>query len=174
MIARKGLEILLLAAAELVREAEDFFLIIEGDGPLRKNFETMSEKLNLINNVIFVGFSQMDRHAYFLGLSDIVVVPSIDDPWGIVVQEGMLMGKAVCASDAVGSANDMIQDGINGIIFPAGDWRTLATKLKILLQHRTMRVELGEHAKYSSAAWSPKRNIDNLLQRLRKEPSIKL
>jgi len=166
MIARKGLESLLNAASHLIKEGDDFIMIIEGDGPLKYEYEKMANELRLNRNTIFVGFSQMDRHAYLLSVCDIVVVPSIEDPWGIVVQEGMILGKAVCASDAVGSAKDMIQNGINGIIFPAGDWHTLANKLKMLLHNREIRIELGNQAKYTAEGWTPKRNIDNFLRKL--------
>jgi len=166
MIARKGLESLLMAAAQLIKEGACFMMIIEGDGPLKYKYKNMANELNLNRNIIFAGFSQMDRHAYLLSVFDIVVVLSIEDPWGIVVQEGMILGKAVCASDAVGSAKDMIQNGINGIIFPAGDWHTLANKLKMLLHNREIRVELGNQAKYTAEDWTPKRNIDNFLRKL--------
>lgn len=169
MIERKGLEILLMASSQLLKEGENFFLIIEGDGPLKHRYEEMTVKLKLGNNSIFVGFSQMDRHAHLLSVSDIVVVPSTEDPWGIVVHEGMLMGKAVCASDAVCSANDRIQNGVNGIVFPSGDWFTLAKMLKILLHDREMRLDLGRHAKVAAEFWSPNRNVEALLSHLKQK-----
>jgi len=167
MIERKGLEILLRASAKLLKEGSDFFLIIEGDGPLKQKFENMANELELNDHLIFVGFSQMDRHAYLLSKSDIVVVPSTEDPWGIVVHEGMLLEKAVCASDAVCSARDIIQHGINGIIFPSGDSQTLAQELKTLLANRETRFELGRRAKETAEYWSPKRNVEALLLHLR-------
>jgi glycosyltransferase involved in cell wall biosynthesis len=172
MIERKGLEILLMASSQLLKEGEDFFLIIEGDGPLKHRYEKMADELNLNDNVIFVGFSQMDRHAYLLSVSDIVVVPSTEEPWGIVVHEGMLMGKAVCASDAVCAARDRIQHGINGILFPSGDWSTLVNELKTLLHDREMRLALGNKAKDTAEYWSPKKNVDALLAHLKQKNNV--
>jgi len=169
MIERKGLGVLLKAASQLLKENEDYFLIIEGDGPLKHKYENMATALNLNENVIFVGFSQMDRHAYLLSIADIVVVPSTEDPWGIVVHEGMLMEKAVCASDAVCSARDRIQNGTNGIIFPSGDWHILSSELKTLLHNSEMRLRLGKHAKVTAEYWSPKRNVDALLSHLKQK-----
>ena len=166
MIERKGLEMLLRASAQLLNEGDDFFLIIEGTGPLKQKYENMANELNLNDNAIFVGFSQMDRHAYLLSISDVVVVPSTEDPWGIVVHEGMLLEKAVCASDAVCSARDRIVHGTNGVIFPSGDWATLACELKTLLHNREMRLALGKHAKDTAEYWSPNRNVDALLSHL--------
>ncbi len=166
MIERKGLDILLRASARLLKEDIDFFLIIEGDGPLKQKYENMANELELNDHLIFIGFSQMDRHAYLLSISDIVVVPSTEDPWGIVVHEGMLMGKSVCASDAVCSARDRIQHGINGILFPSGDWVKLAYELNILIHNRDKRLALGCCAKETAECWTPKRNVYALLSHL--------
>jgi len=171
MIERKGLGILLSAVAQLLKEDIDFLLIIEGDGPLKHKYETMTKELNLNEHVIFVGFSQMDRHAYLLSISNIVVVPSTEDPWGIVVHEGMLMGKAVCASDAVCSARDLIQDGVNGLLFPSGDWAALKSKLKTIIYNHEMRFSLGKKAKTTAEYWTPKRNVNNLLSYLKQHYS---
>lgn len=82
-IPRKGLQTLLRAIAKIRNEVGEFLLIVEGDGPLRNQYEEMVRDLELNTNVLFVGFRQMDEHAYLLSKSDIVVVPSLRDPWGI-------------------------------------------------------------------------------------------
>jgi len=163
MIERKGLEILMRALQKLQKEKEDVFLIAEGEGPLKKKYEMLAIELGLKDKICFVGFSQMDRHAYFLSIADIVVVPSIYDPWGIVVHEGMLMGKAVCASDAVVSAGEMIVNGINGFIFASGNWNELANMLKRLLEDQYLGQKLGMAAEKTAALWSPKRNVESFL-----------
>ena len=82
------------------------------------------------------------------------------------------MGKAVCASDAVCAARDRIQHGINGILFPSGDWSTLVNELKTLLHDREMRLALGNKAKDTAEYWSPKKNVDALLAHLKQKNNV--
>jgi glycosyltransferase involved in cell wall biosynthesis len=163
LIARKGLDLLLRAAEQLKRENEAFFLIVEGEGPLRHAYERLALELGLAESCVFVGFRQMDEHAYLLSVADIVVVPSTEDPWGIVVHEGMLLGKPVCASDAVGSAIDRITPGENGLLFPSGNWRQLSQDLQLLLHDEDLRRRMGHSAKRVAEQRSPGSNVRSFL-----------
>ena len=49
------------------------------------------------------------------------VLPSLMEPWGLVINEVMNAGRAVIVSDQVGAAADLVRDGDNGFVFPAGD-----------------------------------------------------
>lgn len=108
------------------------YLVIEGEGPKRNEYEALAADFKIIDKCFFVGFRQMDEHIGLLSISDIVVVPSYYDPWGLVVHEGMLMAKPVIASDRVGAAIDRIEHEKNGFIFPAGDLYKLSWLIKFL------------------------------------------
>jgi len=166
LIERKGLGILLQAVAHLRQYNDNFFLIIEGDGPLRKLYEKQSSQLGLSDIIRFLGFRQMHEHAILLSIADIIVVPSTEDPWGIVVHEGMLLGKTVCASDAVGAAIDRIESGMNGFIFRSQDWRSLSEILEFLLSNDTLRQRIGEAAKETASIWNAERNVRHLAKRI--------
>ncbi len=159
LIERKGLGVLLQAVAHLRQYNDDFFLIIEGGGPLRQSYEKRCGQLGIEDAIRFLGFRQMQEHAILLSIADIIVVPSIEDPWGIVVHEGMLLGKAVCASDAVGAAADRIRSGVNGFIFRSGDWRSLSETLGFLLSNDTVRQRVGKTAEETASLWSVERNV---------------
>ena len=68
--------------------------------------------------------------------ADVLVLPSVRtatfvEPWGLVVNEAMLQSTPVVASDAVGAvAGGLVRDGTTGLVFPAGDARALAARLK--------------------------------------------
>jgi glycosyltransferase involved in cell wall biosynthesis len=53
--------------------------------------------------------------------ADALVLPSDLEPWAVVVQEAMAAGLAVISSDVVGAAFELVQDGVSGRIFPAGN-----------------------------------------------------
>jgi glycosyltransferase involved in cell wall biosynthesis len=101
----------------------------------------------------------------FLGLADVVVVPSIAtrafrEPWALVANEAMHQGTPVIATDAVGAAaGGLVRDGRNGLVVPAGDVGALAAALTRLRDDRGLRASLGAAARrdvapYTFEAWA--------------------
>ena len=164
LIHRKGLDVLLRAISSFDKEGKLVFLIIEGEGLLREEYKRLSEDLGIDKNCKFVGFKQMSEHSSLLAISDIVVVPSIHDNWGIVVHEGQLMGKPVIASNRVGSAIDRISHGENGYIFEAGDHLQLAYWLKLLSNDKQLRECIGNNARLTAERYSPEHNVELFLK----------
>jgi glycosyltransferase involved in cell wall biosynthesis len=54
-------------------------------------------------------------------LSDVLVLPSDHEPWALVINEAAAAGLAIVSSNVVGAAAELVRDGVNGRIFPAGD-----------------------------------------------------
>jgi glycosyltransferase involved in cell wall biosynthesis len=164
MIARKGLSSLLEALA--INKAKNpsvaWVLWVAGDGPLLGEYQKQADVLGLGQHVRFLRFLQMTLHTLLLRKSSIVVIPSLADAWGIVVDEGMQLGKVVVASNAVGSAVDRIQSESNGILFSAGNVHELAKYLEVAISSLDVRKMLGDNAAMSSRDFSPKRNVANL------------
>ena len=62
-----------------------------------------------------------------------LVLPSVFEPWGLVINEAMNAGRAVVVSDQVGCGPDLVRSGENGYVFPAGDIAGLRQALVNLL-----------------------------------------
>jgi glycosyltransferase involved in cell wall biosynthesis len=168
MIQRKGLDTLLAALQNLKKQGFPFFLLAEGSGPMHRHYQDEAARLGLSGDCVFLGFCQMDRHAWLLSQADLVVVPSLSDPWGLVVPEAMLMGKAVVASDVVGSAVHHVQHGENGLVFKAGDVTGLGESVARLLQDSAFGARLGRAGQATAQAYSPQRNAAVLFDFLEK------
>lgn len=97
-------------------------VIVAGEGPL-------AAELASVPGLRLVGFQQQDRLIQLLALADAALVPSRREPWGVVVNEALACGCPVIASDVVGAAVDLIIDGVNGRVVPAGDARALAAAI---------------------------------------------
>lgn len=69
------------------------------------------------------------------------------DAWAFVVNEAMYYGNPVIATDAVGSAVDMIQDGKNGFIVPERDSTALYNSMKLILSQDELREKMGKSSK---------------------------
>ncbi len=105
------------------------YLLFAGDGPLRAQLESEAASRGLADDVRFLGFRNQRELPAFYDLCDVFLLPSRREPWGLVVNEAMNAGRAIVASDQVGSAADLVRPGVNGAIVPAGDEAALAAAL---------------------------------------------
>jgi len=126
---RKRCGDLLDAWLKLREQGARSYLVVIGDGEERAAVEARAMGSVFANDVRFLGFkNQTELPAYF-ALCDVFVLPSVDEPWGLVVNEAMDAGRAIVVSDAVGCQADLVEDGVNGRVFPAGDVSALAEAL---------------------------------------------
>jgi glycosyltransferase involved in cell wall biosynthesis len=103
--------------------------------------------------VTFRGF--VDDVPSELAQLDLLVHASIiPEPFGQVVLEGMAAGLPVAAANAGGPA-EVIDDGIDGLLYPPGDADALADRLQLLAGDRELRLRLGRAARESAAEFSP-------------------
>jgi glycosyltransferase involved in cell wall biosynthesis len=113
LIERKGLDVL-LRAFSLVEGGE---LWVAGSGPLREYVSqpaAQDARIHLFGHVGGEALSDLYAQA------DALIVPSLYEPWGLVVHEGLAHGLPVIATDQVGAADDLIETGVNGYVVPAG------------------------------------------------------
>lgn len=167
MIERKGLPSLIAALSAPPEMARDWVLWIEGAGPEIENYIALAGQYGIADRCRFLEFCQYDLHSWLVRSADIVIVPSLQDNWGIVVDEGLQLGKVVISSDATGSGYDRIIDKVNGYIFPAGNSAALSGLLNSLLRNKDERRLIGEAAKSSLGNIRPIDNLNTLLTLIR-------
>ena len=163
MIPRKGLPTLLTALSSKTI-SKKWVLWIEGDGPELSLYQSLAQEHGIQDRCRFLGFCQYDVHSWLIRSADIVVVPSLVDTWGIVVDEGIQLGKAVISSDATGSGYERILDGHNGFIFPAGDDTSLSNILIALIDDKNQRALIGDTAMSGERNLRPADNLETLLK----------
>jgi len=156
MIDRKGLPTL-LHALSVINTDIDWVLWIEGSGPELNRYIALCQRYGLQGRCRFLGFCQYDLHSWLLRSADIIIVPSLEDHWGIVVDEGLQLGKTVISSDATGSGYDRIIDGVNGYLFETGNSSSLAAVLERVLEARDISVESTAQSSLKN-----KKPIDNI------------
>jgi len=101
--------------------------IIGGDGRLRKYHISLTDKLGIRDYVFFPGRTPAEAPLYYVA-SDIVVVPSLREAWGLLATEAMACGKPIIASK-VGGLPGQVIDGYNGFLVPPGDSKAIADKI---------------------------------------------
>ncbi|MCB0467311.1 MAG: glycosyltransferase [Aequorivita sp.] len=109
-------------------ENKDCKLVLVGDGALRKELETLSEKLNISGKVIFTGRKEGRALNNWYTFSQIFVFPSTYERYGAVVNEALLGGCYTLCSDAAGASS--LIDGKNGQLFDPRNEMDFTEKLQ--------------------------------------------
>ena len=132
------------------------YLVYVGDGPERCKLETRAKELGVSDRIRFLGFLNQSQLPSAYRAADLLVLPSLFEPFGLVVNEAMLCGRLVVASDCVGARFDLVRPGETGYVFPAGDVGALAAILREILLDAAKREQMGAAAKRRMETWSPR------------------
>jgi glycosyltransferase involved in cell wall biosynthesis len=153
---KRPLDLLRAFAASAVPGAH---LVFAGEGPLREELKAEARALGLNGRVRFIGFANQTQLPEIYRASDLLVLPSEYEPFGVVVNEAMLCGCPVAVSDRVGAGDDLVSPGQTGFVFPFGNIESLAAILKEALMAPNRLRELGEAARRRMMSWGPSDNI---------------
>jgi len=134
------------------------YLLIVGDGSERAKCE---ERVNAAgeSSVRFLGFQNQSQLARFFDICDVFVLPSVYEPFALVVNEVMNAGKPLIVSDEVGCHPDLVTDGVNGRVFPARNVESLRAAIEDVLQDEAGRREMGRRSLERINRWSFEEDI---------------
>jgi glycosyltransferase involved in cell wall biosynthesis len=139
------------AAAEISRSR----LVFAGDGPLRSAIEAEALALGLSNRVLMLGFVNQSQVPGVYRGSDVMVIASDYDAFGLVVNEAMLCGCVVVASHKVGACRDLIIPNVTGFVFGCGDVHGLAGILRDIFAKPNSVRDISVKARTRMQSWSP-------------------
>jgi glycosyltransferase involved in cell wall biosynthesis len=142
------------------------YLLYIGEGPLRKRLEACAASLSL-SSVRFIGFKNQSELPAFYDLCDVFVMPTVYEPWGLVVNEVMNAGRAVLISDEVGCAPDLVENGVNGLVFHARDVTDLSRALSEILTDPVRLAQMGAKSLERINHWSFEEDVQGLRAALR-------
>lgn len=144
-VSKKGLDILLKAVNILKYEIKqnNFRLLIAGDGEEKEKLLKLSKKLNIDNITDFIGW--INKKEDFFKKIDIFCLPSLHEPFGIVLLEAMKYQIPVIASNTEGP-NEIIKDGFNGILYEKYSYQELAKKLNYMILNNKNMHHLTKNA----------------------------
>jgi glycosyltransferase involved in cell wall biosynthesis len=149
LIDRKGIRPLLDAFSSLERGE----LWIVGDGPLHRDVEAAAWRDPRIR---MPGHLEPDELARLYASADVLVLPSLYEVWGLVVNEAMQFGLPVVVTDQVGAAVDLVVPEVTGAVVPAGSSDFLAEAMRRVGDwSATQRRRCAEVAYEKIDGWSP-------------------
>jgi glycosyltransferase involved in cell wall biosynthesis len=121
----------------------DCNLLIVGDGPLKNELEEKTKNLGIEKNVAFVGF-QNDPYSYITN-SDVIVIPSLFEPFGLVFIEAMALKTPLVAFD-VPAGNELLKNKETGYLVPKFNSTEMAEKIISLLKDPVERERISNNA----------------------------
>lgn len=145
----KNLEILIKAFIALQQNSEatkSWGLIFAGDGPSRSDLEKLTIDSPNPGHILFAGGLPWYRVPEWLAKSDVLILPSISEPWGLVVNEAMVCGMPVIVSKNCGCAEDLLVDGRNGFSFNPLHQSELENSMKFFMQNPDKIVPMGNES----------------------------
>ena len=140
-VPQKGFDVLLRAFAAAALPGHD--LLLAGDGPERPALEAQAAALGLAGRVVFTGRADRPAAVSLFHGCDFFVLPSRQEPQGIVNLEAMAAGKAVLAS-RVGGVPEIVREGETGLLVPGEDVPALAAAMTRLAADPALRQQLGD------------------------------
>lgn len=159
---QKGHKYLLEAFARVKEAIPESKLLIIGSGPEEYRLRNLSKKFNITNSVVFMGIRR--DIPQLLKMSDLFVLPSLREGFGIVLLEAMVSGLAIVAT-AVDGILEVVVEGETGILVPPSDAKALADSIVTILSDEIKRIEFGVNAKKRvKSDFTPEKYIEKLTQ----------
>lgn len=162
LVELKGVHHLISALSELKKVRKDWVCWIVGNGDYQEELKVQRKVLGLEDDILF--FGKREDIPYLLTNSDIFVLPSLLENQPLSVIEAQIAGKAIIVSDA-GGLPEIVEDGVTGLVTPAGDTKALYKKINLLLDDEKYRKRLGSNAKkWGMTHWSIDKGVKELIE----------
>jgi glycosyltransferase involved in cell wall biosynthesis len=161
LLPRKGPMDLLEAYADLPNRDRAVLLLL-GEGVERERLEAFCSN-HALKNVRITGFLNQSILPRMYGISDVFALPSYFDPRATVVNEAMAAGLACVVSDCIGPSGDIVRDGENGFVVPAGDISALRSSLNRFLEEPALARRMGDKSREIIGRWSYREDVDGIV-----------
>lgn len=167
LLARKNVKDIIDALVQLNREDLHFMIFGGGTAEEEQDLVTYAQSKNVPMTITGFITDQDELYKHYF-MSDVFILPSIDDPWGLVVNEAMAASLPVIVSDGCGCSLDLVEDGKNGYVYPGGDSQALAEKITQVLEQDSKKMgevshEIIQHWTFSESGKSFNKMITEIL-----------
>jgi glycosyltransferase involved in cell wall biosynthesis len=157
LVEKTGVEFL-IRAIPMVKDEINLKVYVAGDGPLRKDLESLASKLGIGESVVFLGSVPNNKMPGIYCSCDLVMIPSLIEATSIAALEAMACGKPVAASN-VGGLPEII-DKESGMLFEPRSAEAIAAVIRQAAKRRDLS-EIGEKSrKVVKEKWSIEAMVD--------------
>lgn len=158
IIERKGVIYLLKAWEKHILKYKDDRLLIIGDGILLQDYE---RQYSNCSSIIFTGKIDYNYIYKYYAISDVFIIPTLEDNWSLVVPEAMACGLPIACSIYNGCYPELVHKGINGILFDPLKEETILNALGYF--HSVDLNKFGEASKTIESNYNPRQTANNII-----------
>lgn len=157
LILLKGVNYLLKAWERHHLQYPNDSLLIVGDGPLREEYIA---QYGSKNNIVFTGAIDYSEIYKYYAISDVFVIPTLEDNWSLVVPEAMACGLPIACSIYNGCYPELVQEGRNGALFDPLKEDTIVKALSVF--HSVDLKQYGEESRVIEKQFNPQQTAQNI------------
>jgi glycosyltransferase involved in cell wall biosynthesis len=140
--------------------------VLAGSGPERKRLEALAHEVGV--RLVLLPHTPWGRIPEVYAVADVFALLSTHEPWGVVVNEAAASGLPLVLSDRVGAAHDLLDDGRNGMLVPAGDPEAAGEAIRALAADPERRRAMGAASREVVAGWGYEPSIETLVAVVRR------
>ena len=152
LVHEKGPDLVLAAFKELLKWDWNLKLLIVGDGPMREYLMELAHEWGIWSKVYFTGRVDDETLYSILKVSDLAILPSRYEPFGITILETTAAGLPVITTK-VGGPDEIVRDWYNGVKVSPNNVNEIINIAKILLSNEELRREISRNARESVLRW---------------------
>jgi glycosyltransferase involved in cell wall biosynthesis len=154
MIRRKGVDLLLTAFNGLIAKGIEARLLLVGrEAELKELLATVSSAAR--SRICYKGFQPPEELPKYFSQSDVFILPSRHDGWGVVINQALGAGLPIISSDSVGAALDLVEHEVNGLRFSSGEVKCLQCAMERVAVCPDLVVKWGEASRRKSYEITP-------------------
>lgn len=146
LVYEKGVQTVIEAMPMVLEEVPDLCFLVAGTGPHARALQAMVEELGLGEKIKMLGFVDSEVLVKFYKCADLTVVPSLYEPFGMVVLEAMVAGCPVIVADT-GGLKEIVVHEETGLCFKPGNPQSLAQAMIRVLKDEKLAQRLTNDAR---------------------------
>jgi len=158
LVGIKGVSMLIEAYKQYVSTVDEpWGLIVAGVGELEAVVEN-------VEGVEYLGFVQPEKLPELLANNCCFILPSLWEPWGVVLHEAAAAGLAIIATYECGAVSGFVRDGCNGYVVPSEIYALKRAMKKISTMPTQELAEMSEVSKTLAELWTPSKQAKYFLE----------
>lgn len=167
LVEQKGHSYLIDAVASIKQRTPELkmHVVIGGEGPLRNELEERAREHGVDTFITMPGVLPVEE---LLAIGDVFVFPSLWEGLSLMLLEAMTVGLPVLATRVSGSS-EVIVDGENGYLVPAGDVESLAQRMEDLVANEGLRSRFSAQVSQDAKRYSIENSIQSLVSVIEEE-----
>ncbi len=138
----------LIPMVERLKGKFKFKLLMVGDGPERSTVERLCNEKDLCDSILFLG--KQENVADILSITDVFILPSENESFGLAALEAMACGVP-CVTSNAGGLKEVNRHGQTGFVCEVGDNEAFANSIALLLEDKSLRQKFSKKAREISS-----------------------